>query len=117
MNCSFWAMAGAANAALASAAAPANRKSLVFIIDLPRNDRTPGAHRRSSCVEVFASKLLPTGHAAMERDSGSIRERPQPELFFRDRPQPGEPVRLDDQEEHDQGAEQHELDVRDRRRR
>ena len=42
----------------------------------------------------------------------SMRKRPEPHLVLCDLPQSGEPVRFDDQEEHDQGAEDHQLDVR-----
>ena len=41
-----------------------------------------------------------------------MRERPQPHLFLADGPQPRQAVGLDDQEEHDQGAEHHQLGVR-----
>src|SRR5512139_3682359 len=44
----------------------------------------------------------------------SVRERPQPQLLLADRPQPRQAVRLDDQEEDDQRAEDHELGVGDR---
>jgi len=49
---------------------------------------------------------------ACEAFNGSMRERPQPQLFLRDLPDPREAVRLDDQEEDDQAAEDHQLDVR-----
>src|SRR5262245_51201337 len=42
---------------------------------------------------------------------GSVRKRPQPQLLLRDLPEPREPVRLDDEEEHDQRAEDHELEL------
>ena len=41
-----------------------------------------------------------------------MRERPQPQLLLAGRPQPRQAVRLDDQEEDDQRAEDHELEVR-----
>src|SRR5688572_30669949 len=41
-----------------------------------------------------------------------MRERPQPELLLADRPQPGKAVRLDDQEEDDQRAEDHGSEMR-----
>src|SRR6266576_619788 len=44
--------------------------------------------------------------------SPSIRERPQPHFFLGDLPDPRQPVRLDDQEENDQPAEYHQLEVR-----
>ena len=44
----------------------------------------------------------------------SMRERPQPQLLLADLPQPGEAVRLDDQEENDEPAEYHELEVGNR---
>src|SRR5215471_18313588 len=42
----------------------------------------------------------------------SVRERPETQLLFADLPQPREPVRFHRQEEDDQGAERHELQVR-----
>src|SRR5260370_18743452 len=38
-------------------------------------------------------------------------ERPQPELFLGDLPQPRQPVRLDDEKEDDEPAEDHALEV------
>src|SRR5260221_12727176 len=46
---------------------------------------------------------------------GLMRKRPETQLLLPDGPQPGQPVRLDDQEKHDQRAEDHELDMRDGR--
>src|SRR6185436_18645138 len=46
---------------------------------------------------------------------GSVRKRPQPQLLLPDRPEPREAVRLDDEEEDDEGAENHDFDVRDHR--
>jgi hypothetical protein len=43
-----------------------------------------------------------------------VRERPDPELLFPDLPQPGKPVRLDNQEEDDQCPDDHEGDMLDR---
>src|SRR5262245_39233530 len=40
-----------------------------------------------------------------------VRKRPQPELLFRDLPEPRQPARLDDQKEDDQSAEDHQLDL------
>src|SRR5262245_34721242 len=116
MNCSLCAAAGTANAVLASTAAPATCRSLVVIIVLPRDRARPGSLRGRAFLSRPNSNY-PWRYGAMERDPGSIRERPKPELFLGDGPQPGEAVRLHDQEEHDQEAEQHELDVRDCRRR
>src|ERR671931_606992 len=106
MNCSFWAEAGIASATPPSAAARARARC--FSIVPPPADLA----RESAAADV---PLLPLLCSRFGRPS--IRERPQPELFFPDRPQPGEPVRLHDQEEYDEGAEQHEFDMRDRRRR
>src|SRR5882757_11084817 len=46
----------------------------------------------------------------------SVREGPEAQLFLGDRPQTREPVGLDDQEEHDQGAKDHRFEVRYRGR-
>src|SRR5574343_718693 len=43
---------------------------------------------------------------------GLVREGPQAQLFLGDLPQTGQPVRLNDQEEHDQRTEHQDLDVR-----
>src|SRR5205085_1169556 len=45
----------------------------------------------------------------------SMRKRPQSQLFLSYGPETGQAVRLDDQEEHDQRAENHEFDVGDGR--
>src|SRR5271165_7065126 len=45
------------------------------------------------------------------RRSASMRERPEPQLLLADRPQPRQAVRLDDQEEDDQRAEDHRLQI------
>src|SRR5687768_12304867 len=50
-------------------------------------------------------------------ETASVRERPEPQLLLADRPQAREPARLDDQEEDDERPEDHELYVRDHRRR
>src|SRR3954471_24850909 len=42
----------------------------------------------------------------------SVRKRPEPQLLFRGRPQPRQAVRLDDQEEDDQRAEDHQFEMR-----
>src|SRR6266550_4706410 len=44
-----------------------------------------------------------------------VRKRPHPQLLLPDRPETREAVRLDDEEEDDEGAEDHELEVRDHR--
>src|SRR5262249_61208697 len=41
----------------------------------------------------------------------SVRERPEPQLLLRDLPEPRQSVRLDHEEENDQAAEHHELDL------
>src|SRR5439155_8521409 len=46
-----------------------------------------------------------------------MRKRPEPQLFPEDRPQPRQPLRLDDQKKHDQRAEGHEFEMRDHCRR
>src|SRR5690242_20165775 len=46
----------------------------------------------------------------------SVWEWPHPEFLLADLPQPRQPVRLDHQEEDDQGADDHELQLLDRRR-
>src|SRR5262245_48678027 len=43
--------------------------------------------------------------------SGLVRKRPQAQLLLGDLPEPREAVRLDDQEEDDEAAEHHELDL------
>src|SRR5438477_10407153 len=64
----------------------------------------------------------PSSRATMARPSrirvlmsvsslGLVRERPQAQLFLGDLPQPGEAVRLHDQEEDDERAEDHQLDL------
>src|SRR3982751_5740983 len=74
------------------------------------------------------SAMLPTAAAtatamaaALKRNTGFMsnplllwlmRERPQTQLFLSDGPEAGQAVRLDDQEEHDQRAEDHDLEVR-----
>src|ERR1700676_1297844 len=45
-----------------------------------------------------------------------IGEWPHPQLLFSDLPQPGEAARLDGEEEDDEGTDNHELQVLDRRR-
>src|SRR6185369_8851699 len=49
-------------------------------------------------------------------DSASVREGPQPQLFLGDRPQSREAMRFNHEEKHDQGAENHRLEVRHRGR-
>src|SRR3712207_7931869 len=44
-------------------------------------------------------------------DPPSVGERPHPELLFADLPEPREAVRLDDQEEDDESANDHEAQV------
>src|SRR5918996_4465239 len=56
-----------------------------------------------------ANRCRPTRWCA----AASIWKRPAAQLLLSDLPQPGEPVRLDDQEEDDQSAEDHELDMGD----
>src|SRR5437660_11103158 len=41
----------------------------------------------------------------------SVGKRPEPQLLFRDLPEPRQPARLDDQKEDDQAAEHHQLDL------
>src|SRR5581483_4084944 len=41
----------------------------------------------------------------------SVRERPPPQLLLRELPQPRQPARLDGQEEQDEAAEHHQLDL------
>src|SRR6266852_4276611 len=41
----------------------------------------------------------------------SVGKRPESQLLFRDLPEPRQPSRLDDQEENDQSAEDHQLDL------
>eukprot|EP01022_Parablepharisma_sp_SALTPOND_P036534 TRINITY_DN997_c0_g4_i1.p1 TRINITY_DN997_c0_g4~~TRINITY_DN997_c0_g4_i1.p1 ORF type:complete len:1552 (+),score=442.93 TRINITY_DN997_c0_g4_i1:2334-6989(+) len=48
------------------------------------------------------------------RCAASVRERPQAQFFLGDLPQPGQSVRLGDEEEDDQRAEHHQLDMRHR---
>src|SRR5262245_1278640 len=116
MNCTFCcASAGAANAA-ASATATADKayfRCMMLSLTWPVPPTGGRASRsfRGGGVASLLGRLCPRGRRF------SIRERPHPELLLADRPQPGEAVRLGDEEDHDHGAEQHELDVRNRRSR
>src|SRR5271166_986676 len=49
--------------------------------------------------------------ARHDRPSASMRERPEPQLLLADRPKSRQTVRLDDQEEDDQRAEDHRLQI------
>src|SRR6478752_3123189 len=88
MNCSFW--------AVATLAMPANNMP----INACRNHFMTSSYdrRRGSSSEV--------------NSFSSVRERPQSQFFLGDLPDARKPVRLDDQEEDDQPAEYHQLEVR-----
>src|SRR5688572_2473613 len=68
------------------------------------------AHSRPALALRFISIPPPEKRPSMI--APSVRERPEPQLLLADRPQAGQPVRLQDQENHDQGAENHEFHVR-----
>src|SRR6476619_491390 len=83
--------------------------------------RTPG-ETRPSLASYYAGRPVPSraeGRRRAPRRSitqplASVRERPQPQLVLGDLPQACESVRLDDQEEDDQAAKGHQLEVRNR---
>src|SRR5579883_3524699 len=93
MNCSFCACAvPAAISPAETIAAPNNaalRSAIVSSLD---------------AVSIFKNPSV----------SHSMREGPKPELLLADRPEAGQAVRLDHQEEDDQRAEDHRFEVRDR---
>src|SRR5216683_8153646 len=63
-----------------------------------------------------ADALHRVGNCFVAKDIAPlIREWPHPQLLLSNLPQPGEPVRLDHQEEYDQRANDHELQVFDSR--
>src|SRR6516162_8491679 len=84
--------------------------------------RLATATPRASCFMRIA--FLPLGPAFMRAGlvqvpcvtkasidancASSVRERPHPQFLFSDLPQPGQSVRLDNQEEDDQGPDNHE---------
>src|SRR5262245_2669683 len=57
--------------------------------------------------------MLSSGDANVGASSNprSMRKRPQPKLFLRDLPEPGQAVRLGDQEHDDERAEDHQLEL------
>src|SRR5216683_1813651 len=134
MNCSFCAHAelGAVVAAMTPAdtiAAPSSANLRSPIVVPPYNVAGPcGRPCRNPKAYSDGPKSLPPrevlrkdlNHKAPPYDGGgkkwSMREGPEPELFLRNRPQTREPVGLDDQEEHDQGAKDHRFEVRYRGR-
>src|SRR5262245_54878454 len=109
MNCSFCASAGAAVATAPNSTASAI-PACFPVIGIPpltrRTRRLPADH--CGVLPRLWAQVCPRIAAP------SIRERPQPKLLLADRPQPGQPERLGDQEQHDDSPEQHELEVRDR---
>src|SRR5919199_4519530 len=74
--------------------------------------RGPRASTRASAATVARNVMIRSSFVSM-------RERPQPQLLLADLPQPGQTMRLHDQEEDDERPEHHELDLlleRDRQR-
>src|SRR6266496_5890271 len=68
-----------------------------------------------SHVNAVAQENSEFGSGASDRSyciAASMGERPQPELFLADLPEPGEAVRLDGEEEDDERAEDDHLEVR-----
>src|SRR6185295_1667986 len=98
MNCSF-----CANAALAPASSttPSRADLIAFMFVL----------LRSGCA---VEMIPPPGRRHACCNAKSVGKRPQAELFLRDLPEPREAMRLDDQEEDDEPAEDHQLEIRDR---
>src|SRR5690242_20233371 len=86
MNCSFCAAAGWKAVPAARASAPAAIARVLFISPI--------------LLRKEGASIAP-----------SMRERPQAQLLLANLPQPGQPVRLDDQEEDDQPAEDDQLQV------
>src|SRR5690348_7242159 len=70
--------------------------------------------------QASAERLPPASYRRRLRscqetaDRRSMRERPQPQLFLRNLPKSRQSMRLDDQEENDQRAERHQLEVGNR---
>src|SRR5436305_11663041 len=83
-----------------------SRRCLSFIRVLP------------SCSAACAADFSPAAYGTGIAFSFArlIGERPHPQLLLADLPQAREPVRLDDQEEDDERAHDHELQLFDRRR-
>jgi hypothetical protein len=63
------------------------------------------------CLLRVVKRLQKVLLSGMQRSMDSVRERPQAQLLLADLPQPGQAVRLDDQEEDDQAAEDDQLEV------
>src|SRR5262245_38416619 len=116
MNCSFCAIAGAASAALASAAATAVPTYLTSIAKPPSVLPSRRSAAGSSLWPADQVNPLLGAHNARELSASQsaplVGERPQSELFLGDRPQPGQAMRLHNQEEHDQRPEDHEFQMR-----
>src|SRR4026209_1959206 len=105
MNCSFACEKALPENPVAAIAATANAKVVRFMDCL--------------LLAKFVRNLFPPreqeysrSHSTDNSRLGSVRERPKPQFFLGDLPSPRQPVRLDDQEEHDQAAEDDQLDVR-----
>src|SRR5512143_179354 len=99
MNCSFWASAGAA--APKMSANPKTPKR-------PMPPENPGDL-------LIANFLLFSMRCRVEQDmprERSMRKRPEAQLLLGRLPEAREPVGLDGEEEDDQGAEDHQLEVR-----
>src|SRR5438477_7856536 len=62
-------------------------------------------------ASVMASAPIHMPRVLIVSSSRSVREGPQPQFFLADLPEPREAVRLHDQEEDDQRAEHHQLDL------
>src|ERR1700694_4770730 len=60
---------------------------------------------------MIASLVIGDGAACGILRCSLVRERPQAQLLLGDLPQPGQPVRLDDQKEYDEPAEYHQLQL------
>src|SRR5688572_12450400 len=118
MNCSFCATAGAASAAAESAAMTMLVRLICILLvwftfpvgcgwSPPQRPGWP-AHAATAKTNASLSLLLRKAAASI---APSVREGPQAQLLLRDLPQPGKPVGLHDQEEDDEAAEDHQLQV------
>src|SRR6266545_4997578 len=117
MNCSFCATAAVA---MPASARPSRAALRCFMIP-------PRKRRLSSCSQTSIGLARPgvvsmtgikvtVGSGTRFRwadccTATSMRERPQPQLFLADLPEPGEAMRLDDQEEDDQCTKYNQFQV------
>src|SRR5438874_10773699 len=70
-----------------------------------------GASTGPAATSTASSAIAEARSVMCGSPSLSVRKRPEPELFLGDLPQTRESVRLDDQEQDDEAAEHHELDL------